>query len=122
MDERRAAPRIRMRRKLGIVLSNGNVVHAWTRDLSMSGIQLLTEYSADEGDDFTLFMHLPQGDSEEYAYVEMRCRVVHLVYDGPDGCYRIGFHILGFRDGSKRVYQAFINAHLGTALEEPGAL
>lgn len=120
MDDRRASPRIRMRRKVGIVQSDGSVVHAWTRDLSRSGIQLLTEYSADEGDEFTLFIYLPQGEGEDFGYVEMRCRVVHLVYDGPSGCYRVGFRIVGFHAGSG-IYEAFITAHLGTALEEHGS-
>lgn len=119
--ERRAHPRIRLKRKVGIYLSSGEVVNAWTYDLSLGGLQVLTDYSADPGDEFDLYLGVVDPANDRYLYLDMRVRIIHMLYDGTAGCFRIGMKIVGFRkEGDREVYERFLESKLGTPLERAG--
>lgn len=110
MQERRASPRIKMRHKLGVLLSSGGVVYVWTYDLSLSGMQFLSEYSADVGDTLRLFMNVLDPKSDDYVTVYMRIHVVHVVYDGAENCFRIGGDFSGFEGNGNEIYERFLDA------------
>ncbi len=121
MDERRAHPRIRLRRKVGIHLSNDKMVYAWTFDLSLGGLQVLTEYSADPGDEFDIFMGVVDPETDRYVYVDVRVEIIHMLYDGTAGCFRVGMRFVRFRkEAVREVYERFLESKMGTPLEYAG--
>lgn len=112
-DDRRTHPRFRLRRKVGIVQSDGEVVFAWSHDISMGGIQILTEYSADVGQQFDIYFGVTDPRTMQHAYVEVRTQVAHFVYDGPERSYRIGLQFLKFRGQSKELLVRFLQERHG---------
>lgn len=112
MQERRAAPRIKMRHKVGVLLSSGDVVYAWTYDLSLTGIQFLSEYSADVGDTLRLFMSVLDPKVDEYVAIYFNISVIHVVYDGAENCFRIGVDFAGFDGDGKEIYERFLDGRI----------
>ena len=112
MQERRAAPRIRMRHKVGVLLSSGDVVYAWTYDLSLTGMQFLSEYSADIGDMLSLFMSVLDPKGDDYVAIYFKVHVVHVVYDGAENCFRIGVDFAGFDGDGKETYERFLDGRI----------
>ncbi len=102
--EHRGHPRIRRRRKIGLVLANGDVEYMWTMDLSQGGLQLHTEHVIDMGREFPVVIGLYDSRAEEYVTVRARMRVVHKVYDGEYGAFRIGMEFLSFERDGEEVY------------------
>lgn len=115
MHERREYRRVRIKRKVGIVQSSGDVVHAWTFDLSLGGMQIRTEYSADVGAQFDAFMGLLDPFTGRHAIVAMRVQVIHILFDGTAGCYRIGMRFLEFKRGAD-VFERFLDSRLNSPL------
>jgi hypothetical protein len=105
MDERREYPRIRMRRKLGLQLSDGSLEYLWTADLSLGGMQVHTEHQVDMGRKFPFFMGVYDAKIEGYVAVRGRVEVVHKVYDGQHRAFRLGLQILSFDGQSADLYQ-----------------
>jgi len=120
MLERRHSPRVRHRRRVGIRLASGEMVYAWTYDISAGGLQILSEYNADVGDEFDIAFNVFDYDHSEYCGVHMHVRIAHVVYVGNMGCYRIGMQFLGFGEGERELYEHFlderIRAQYGTPL------
>lgn len=112
MKERRQQFRVNYRQKLGIQLSSGQVVYAWTRDVSLGGMQIVSEFSADIGDRFQVFMSILDPSSDQYVRIDSRVRIVHVVFDGVASAYRIGLQFEAFGDSSALVYERFIESLL----------
>ena len=114
MEERRRYPRIRFRHKIGVVLSSGQVVKTWSCDISMGGVQLLSDYIADIGDTFELLFKVPAvSDTDDFS---LRCqaRVAYMVLDSDTSRYRIGFEIITFDGDGESHYRRFIDQLLRT--------
>lgn len=116
LHERRLHPRIRQRRKVGIVLSNGKVVYVWTYDLSKGGLQILSDYTADVGDQFDIFFWVHDGHNNHSAKVEACVRIVHVIYSGEAGCYRIGMQFVRFTGNGRGIYERFVDERLSQFL------
>ncbi len=112
MFDRRAAPRVRQRRRVGIRLSSGEMVYTWTYDLSKGGLQIISEYSADKGDEFDIFFSVVDISSQTTVELEVHVRVVHVIYAGELNAYRIGLNFVRFVDDGKQTYERFIDARL----------
>ena len=108
MTEKRAYPRLRLTRKVGVRLSSGEVVYLWSHDLSVAGLQLLSEYIAEMGDVLRLFLVLRRPGSHEHVRVDMSARVAHITYSGEHRCYRIGCAILEFQGNGRALYETWI--------------
>ena len=105
MDDRREYPRIRIRRKLGLLLSDGSLEYLWTADLSLGGMQVHTEHQVDMGLQFPFFMGVYDAPKDSYVTVRGRVEVVHKVYDGQHKAFRLGLQILSFDGQSADLYQ-----------------
>ena len=101
-----------MRHKVGVLLSSGDVVYAWTYDLSLTGMQFLSEYSADVGDTLRLFMSVLDPKGDDYVALYFNVHVVHVVYDGTENCFRIGVDFAGFDGDGKETYERFLDGRI----------
>lgn len=112
MQERRASPRVKIRFKVGVMLSSGGVHYVWTYDISIGGMQLLSEYSADAGDVLPVFFSALDTETDEYVRVMARVRVVRSVYDGSERCFRIGVEFVDFDGAGRTVYNRYLDSRL----------
>jgi c-di-GMP-binding flagellar brake protein YcgR len=108
MQDRREYPRIRRKRKVGFLLSDGSIEYLWTMDISRGGMQLHTEHMVDLGDEFKVRFGVYDYAKEQYVTVTARIEIVHKVYDGTAGGFRIGVRFLSFDGDGEDVY----NRHL----------
>lgn len=104
MPERREYPRIRRRRKVGFLLSDGSIEYLWTMDISRGGMQLHTEHLVDVGDRFNVVLGVYDYEAENYVTVRARLEIVHKVYDGSAGGFRIGCMFLSFEGEGEEAY------------------
>jgi len=112
MQERRASPRIKIRHKVGVMLSDESVHYVWTYDISLGGLQLLSEYNADTGDMLRIFLNILDVETDEYVRVFARVRVAHTVYDGSEHCFRIGAEFIDFEGDGRSIYNRHLDARL----------
>ncbi len=101
-----------MRQKVGVLLSSGEVVYVWTFDLSLGGMQLLSEYSADAGDVLPIFFSVLDPKIDEYVRISAKVRIVHVVYDGSERCFRIGAEFASFDGDGKAIYGRFLDSRI----------
>lgn len=117
MFERRKHPRVLQRRKVGVVLSSGEVIYLWTHEVSKKGIQLLSQANAEVGREFDIFFHVLDPQTDKYVRVDVRAKVIHVIYDGGEGGFRIGMALLRFKGDGQAVFErslvAAIQAHHG---------
>lgn len=104
MPERREYPRIRRKRKVGFLLSDGSVEYLWTMDISRGGMQLHTEHMVDVGDEFSIRFGVYDYTAEEYLTVGARIQIVHKVYDGSVGGFRVGVQFVSFNGDGEDIY------------------
>lgn len=104
MPERREYPRIRRKRKVAFLLSDGSVEYLWTTDISRGGMQLLTEHLVDLGDQFSIRLGVYDYTAEQYVTVSARIEVVHKVYDGSAGGFRVGVRFMSFDGDGEEIY------------------
>lgn len=112
MQERRASPRIKIRFKVGVLLSSGDVHYVWTYDISLGGMQLLSEYSADADDVLRVFFSALDAETDEYVRVYARIRVIRSVYDGSERCFRIGVEFVDFEGNGRTLYNRYLDSRL----------
>ena len=103
-EERREYPRIRRRRKIGLILSDGSVEYLWTLDLSRGGMQVHTEHMVDVGASFGLVIGIYDEPSEGYITLRGKVQVMHKVYDGSFNAFRLGLQILSFEGDGMDIY------------------
>lgn len=104
MSERREYPRIHRKRKVGFLLSDGSIEYLWTVNISRGGMQLHTEHLVDLGDQFNIRFGVFDSKTEEYALIAARIEVVHKVYDGSLGEFRIGVRFVSFDGDGEDIY------------------
>jgi c-di-GMP-binding flagellar brake protein YcgR len=109
MQERRRYPRIKCRHKIGVKLSSEQVVKTWSCDVSLGGIQILTDYNADKGDIFQLQLKVPASNPDNSVAIECRGRVAYVALDSSASQYRIGFQIIGFKGNGEEHYRRFVD-------------
>jgi c-di-GMP-binding flagellar brake protein YcgR len=112
MQERRASPRIKSRQKVGVVLSSGDVHYVWTYDISLGGMQLLSDYSADSGDTLRVFFSALDTETDQYVRIYARIQVVRSVYDGSERCFRIGVEFVEFEGNGRSIYNRYLDSRL----------
>lgn len=112
MQERRASPRIKSRQKVGVVLSSGDVHYVWTYDISLGGMQLLSDYSADSGDTLRVFFSVLDTETDQYVRIYARIQVVRSVYDGSERCFRIGIEFVEFEGNGRSIYNRYLDSRL----------
>lgn len=104
MLERREYPRIRRKRKVGFLLSDGSVEYLWTVDISRGGMQLHTEHMVDVGSRFNIVFGVYDYQRDSYVEVRAHAEIVHKVYDGSAGGFRIGTKFLSFAGDGEENY------------------
>jgi len=114
MQERRASPRIRLRHRVGIRLTSGEVVYVWTYDLSLGGMQLLSDMAADVGAMLPVVFSVLDPQIDDFAQVSARVRVLRSVYDGSAGCFRLGVEFTEFEADGRDAYYRFVDSRLYT--------
>lgn len=96
------------------MLSSGGVHYVWTYDISLGGMQLLSEYSTDSGDVLRIFFSVLDTVTDEYVRVVARVRVVRSVYDGSERCFRIGVEFVDFEGHGRDLYHSYLDSRLHT--------
>lgn len=114
MQERRASPRVKIRLKVGVLLSSGDVHYVWTYDISLGGMQLLSDYNADMGDVLRIFFSVIDSETDEYVRVYAHAKVVRAVYDGSERCFRIGVEFVELEGNGRTVYNRYLDSRLYT--------
>jgi c-di-GMP-binding flagellar brake protein YcgR len=94
-----------MRRRLGLIQSDGAVVKLWTYDLSRGGMQVFSEYAAERGQEFGVFFSIFDPVGKEYERIDARVKVAHVLYDGAQHCYRIGLQFTNFRGNCREMFE-----------------
>ncbi len=112
MQERRASPRIKIRHKVGVTLSSGEVLYVWTYDMSLGGMQLLSEYNADAGTMLKVFFSIIDAESDEFVQISAQVRVAHTLYDGSARCFRVGVEFTGFDGDGRSVYNRYLDSRV----------
>ena len=108
MEDRREHPRLRNKRKVGFVLADGSIEYLWTVDVSLGGMQVHTRHMVDEGSQFPVVMSIFHKPTEEFVPVRGRIEIVHKVYDGEYGSFRLGAMFVSFEGEGKSVYEQWI--------------
>lgn len=103
-QDRRRFQRIRRRRKLGLVMSDGSVEYLWTVDISLGGMQVHTEHMVDVGSQFPMVMGVYDTAQEAYVTVRGRVVVANKVYDGSHRSFRVGLEIMSFEGDGEEVF------------------
>lgn len=111
MNDRRQLPRLRLRRKVWLRWTGGRVADLWTHDMSRAGVQVLSPWRADEGDEFVLLMKVPDHDGI-FVDVEAQVQVAHCVYDSSAGEFRIGFRFVAFAGEGERLFHHYLDQQL----------
>ncbi|GAB6040224.1 PilZ domain-containing protein [Endothiovibrio diazotrophicus] len=110
MSERRAAPRVPIDRRVGIVQSDGEVVYGRASDLSMGGVSVKCRHSADVGRAFDIFFQLDHG--VRARRFEARAKVVYVHYIGNEHLHRLGMQFLEFKGDSREILSQFVSDRL----------
>ena len=108
MQERREFPRIRNKRKVGLVLADGSIEYLWTVDVSRGGLQLHTEHIVDQGAQFPVVMSIFHKPTEEFVPVRARIEIVHKVYDGEFSEFRLGAMFVSFEGEGRAIYEQWV--------------
>lgn len=111
-QERRQNARVRHRRKVGFILSNGELEYLWSHEISHGGMHLLTEHSFDLGDLFTVVMQLQLPGEKLTERVEIKARISHVIYDSAHRCNRIGLEFIEFIGNCLPHYQRYVDHYL----------
>jgi hypothetical protein len=112
--ERRSHPRVKLRIKVGVLLSAGGVHYVWTYDISQGGLQFLSDYSADVGSQLRIFFGVNDAKTDEFVRIVARVRVAYQVYDGSAGCQRIGVEFVEFEGDGQAIYWSYLDDQLFT--------
>ncbi len=120
--ERRVHPRVRLRRKAWIRLSDGRHVSTWTSDISKGGVQLLCKHTADLGDSFELMFNIRDMNGDEHVPVWVRARVAHVVLEAAEGLYRLGFQFEEFLSDNREVLEGYVDYRLRVMFQRGSAL
>lgn len=94
------------------MLSDGGVHYVWTYDISLGGMQLLSDYNADVGAVLRVFFSVLDTQTDAYVRLMARVRVVHSVYDGSERCFRIGVEFVDFDGDGRAVYNRYLDSRL----------
>ncbi len=105
-----------MRLKVLLRLSSGQSVALRSVDISKQGMQLISEYDADTGDHFQLAFSLPRIGEEGFENIQVQGQVMHVVYDGAAGAYRIGFRFETFKGDGRERMDAYLDQYLSMHL------
>lgn len=73
-------------------------------DISRGGMQLHTEHLVDLGDTFNIRFGVYDSRPEQYVTVGARIEVVHKVYDGSVGGFRVGVRFVSFEGDGEDIY------------------
>lgn len=108
MIERRDYPRIRRKRKVGFLLSDGTMEYLWTLDISRCGMRLHTQHLVDVGAQFSVMFGVYDYDLEDYTRVQALLEIVHKVYDSANGGFRLGGRFVQFEGDGEDVYHRHV--------------
>jgi len=109
-SDRRVYPRVLVDRQVGVIQSTGDLAYCRASDISMGGIALRCDYSADVGQQFDIFLNLPNAD--QVKRFEARVRVAYVHYIGTECKHRIGMQYLKFKGDSQEVLSNFLSERL----------
>ena len=108
-DEQRKFPRVKTDVKVGILQSNGKMAYARIKNLSLGGIYVQAEYSADKGKKFQVEFSL--SIKEKMYKVIAKCKVVYIHYGSEEIVY-LGMGFVKFKDDGKEKISEYIQTRL----------
>lgn len=109
-DERRGEPRVPIDRRVGIVQSDGEVVHARGTDISMGGLSVKCAHSADVGRSFDITIQFNGG--RRAKLFEARAKVIYVHYIGSEHLHRLGLQFIDFKGESRELLSSFVSERL----------
>lgn len=112
-SDRREYTRFHAKWRAAIVHRNPNgeaVHHGTTKDVSIGGVSILLEHNIYIDEVFTVLLQIPnQSFKGGFRLLEIKCRMVHTVYDGSARKFRAGVE---FREFVKKDDRTFLESHL----------
>lgn len=97
-------------RPVGIVQSTGEVIYGRATDISLSGMSIKCDYTADAGQQFDLFLNLPADD--RVRRMEARAKVIYVHFIGGENRYRLGMQFTKFLGSSREYLSSFLSDRL----------
>lgn len=103
LDNHRSSERYLMRWKMAIVFEGKEgrpTYHGRTHDLSLAGTGMLTNINLHKSNSpvIVLLAPPPLTRKERPKIIEIRSRQLDAVYSGANGCFRLGFAFLEFKN------------------------
>lgn len=99
-SDRREYVRYHAKWRVAIVHRNANgesIHHGVTKDVSMGGVSVLLEHNIYIDEPFTLLIQIAnQSFKGGFRVLEVKCRMVHTVYDGSANKFRAGVEFKEF--------------------------
>ena len=121
VDRRRGHTRIRIKHRVNVQLSSGKPVQLWSYDLSREGMQILSSFNADVGDEFDIFLNVHDIVNDNYVRVDARVKLIHVLYDSAEECFRVGMDFIRFKDNSQAIYEQYFEQRLRASYERLGS-
>ena len=121
VDRRRGHTRIRIRHRINLQLSSGKPVQLWSYDLSREGMQVLSSFTADVGDEFGIYLNVHEAVNDNYVRVDARVKLIHVLYDSAEECFRIGMDFMSFKDNGQAIYEQYFEQRLRASYEHIGS-
>ncbi|MCK5639380.1 MAG: hypothetical protein KAJ19_01230 [Gammaproteobacteria bacterium] len=121
IDRRRGHIRIRIKHRVNVQLSSGEWVQLWSYDLSQAGIRVLSNFTADVGDEFDIFLNINNIQNDDYVRVDIRVKLIHVLYDSAEECFRIGMDFLSFKNNGQEIYERYFDSRLRASYERLGS-
>jgi len=105
--EQRCSIRFRINMGVHVRLSSGTVVRTQGKNISIGGIYVEFEASADMGDEFDMMFDVPFSD--EFKRVFVKAKVTRSALIGGKDVYGIAFQFLSFAKQTKEVLEEYID-------------
>jgi c-di-GMP-binding flagellar brake protein YcgR len=121
VDRRRGNTRIRIKQRINVQLSSGEWVQLWSYDISQAGIQVLSNFTADVGDEFDVFLNILNAENDDYVRVDIRVKLIHVLYDSAEECFRIGMDFLNFKGDGQAIYEHYFDSRLRASYDRLGS-
>jgi c-di-GMP-binding flagellar brake protein YcgR len=89
-----------------------SIHHGVTKDVSIGGVSILLEHNIYIDEAFTVLLQIPnQSFKGGFRVLEVKCRMIHTVYDGSAHKFRAGVE---FKEFVKKEDKPFLESHLKT--------
>ena len=110
-EDRRQYPRVSVNIRVGIIQSNGDIVYAKIKNISIGGLYILTEYTADIGKIFRIFFKVII--NSQPIKIEAQTQVIYVYYGEQSKVY-LGMKFIKFKDDGNTTLNQYVSSRLSS--------